>query len=750
MLFFQFLFEMKIIIIGNYPPRKCGIATYTENFVNSLYASINSDSTSNLQVEVIAMNDEGSSYNYPPIVSKSIRENNVSDYQKVIEYINTGGFDYCHIQHEYGIFGGQNGLMVLRFIAQIKIPIGVTLHSVLKNPNYYQRQIIYAFGALANRIFVMNPLAIRILKSIYYVPEERISMIEHGVPHFTPYNKKEAKAVFGWENKNVLMTFGLLGRSKGIEIVLKALPEVCARFPDLIYIVLGKLHPHVMRQEGSVYIEELKKLAEENKIEKHVLFIDEYVDEDILKSYLKSADIYITPYLNEAQITSGTLSYALSAGTAIISTPYWHAVELLKEDRGYLFDFNDSEALRDILINLLSNPKLLKKYQKNAFNYGRKITWPIVGNMHLTEFQSIINKRKKRQLSIEHILLYHLPEFSLEHLKRITDQTGIIQHARFIFPDYSMGYTTDDNARALLMSAMLYRYQASGEVQKLLTKFLAFLKYMQGPDGRFQNLVNYKKEITDGLFSEDAFGRAVWALGYTLRFSTDSMYFEFAKEMYLKASPHFLSLGSLRGIANTLIGVTHYLKIYPYDKQMLEIMKTLSARLENAFDENKEENWEWFENQLSYDNAVIPLALLSVSEFIEKQKYLFIAEKSMAFLESKILKEGRFSLIGNMKWMNKGEEKSDFSQQAIDALVLVLYYAKAFYLTKDREYIHKQRIAFSWFLGNNDVFIPLYDDQTKGCADGLFETGVNRNQGAESLMAWLISYLSYRMVHLPC
>jgi len=741
---------MKIIVIGNYPPRKCGIATFTENFVKSLYAAENYLLAKDLIIEVVAMDDRKQPYNYPPIVTQQIRQEKVKDYQKVIDYINTGGFDYCHIQHEYGIFGGQNGLFVLRFLALIKIPIGVTFHSVLDLPNYYQRQISYAFGVAASRIFVMNPLAIEILNSVYQIPKEKISMIEHGVPVFKPYSKNKAKAAFNWEKNRVLMTFGMLGRSKGIEVVLKALPEICTKFPDVLYVVLGKLHPHVILHEGYAYFDELKKLVRDLGVYDHVLFVDEYVDEESLKAYLKTAEIYITPYLNKAQITSGTLSYALSAGAAIVSTPYWHAAEFLKENRGCLFDFGDSKALRTILIKLLSEPEQLKLYQENAYDYGRKITWPKVGKLHLKEFQSILDKHKKGQLSIEKILLYHLPELSLEHLYRLTDSTGLIQHAQFIFPDYSLGYTTDDNARALLMSAMLYRYQASDEVQKLLTKFLAFLKFMQLPDGWFQNLLNYKRENTDNEFSEDAFGRAIWALGYTLRFSTDSMYFEFAKEMFLKATPHFLSLNSLRGIANTVIGLTHYLKVFINDNELKELMPELSAKLENAFKVNSDRNWQWFENQLSYDNAVIPMALLSVSEFDGQQKHFSIAEKSMQFLESKILKDGRLSLIGNSKWLQKGEKKSDFSQQAIDAMVLVLYYAKAYNLSKERKYITKQRIAFSWFLGNNDVFIPLYDDQTKGCADGLFEKGVNRNQGAESLMAWLISYLSYKMVHLSC
>ena len=741
---------MKLIVIGNYPPRKCGIATFTENFVKSLFTIENSEFAKELEVEVVAMDDREASYDYPPIVTMRIRQNSIEDYQKVINYINTGGFDYCHIQHEYGIFGGQDGLFVLRFIAQINIPLGVTFHSILKSPNYYQREVIYAFGVAASRIFVMNPLAIEILEHVYQVSTDKISMIEHGVPVFEPYSKYEAKIKFHWENNKILMTFGLLGRSKGIEVVIKALPEICSKFPDLIFVVLGQLHPHVIKNEGHIYIDELKKLARHLGVQNHIAFIDDYVEEESLKSYLKAADIYVTPYLNEAQITSGSLGYALSSGAAIVSTPYWHAAELLKEGRGCLFDFKDSNALKEIIINLFSDESLLNTFQKNAFNYGQKIAWPNIGQLHMKEIESIVDNWMSQKISNENTLLHYLPEFSLEHFYRLTDHTGIVQHAHYIFPNYKHGYTTDDNARALLMSTMLYRYQSSRETKKLITKFLAFLNYLQHHNGRFYNYLNYKKEVNDAEFSEDAFGRTIWALGYTLRFPPETLHFEFAKELFLKAVSHFKVINSLRGIANTLIGITHYLKIFPSDKEMKVLMFELSAKLENAFLTNSKEDWQWYENQLSYDNAMLPLALLCVSEFDCQPKYLSIAEKSMRFLEKVTLKEGRFSLVGNDNWMKKGEKKADFSQQAIDILGFVLYYGKAFYLTKDTENINKQRIAFSWFLGNNDVFIPLYDDQSKGCSDGLFENEVNRNQGAESLLAWLISFLAYKMAHLPC
>ncbi len=740
---------MKIAVIGNFPPRKCGIATYTENFVESLFAAENNQLRFELEVEVIAMNENGNAYKYPAIVSKTINQESIEDYNAVIDYINSSGFDYCHIQHEYGIFGGESGLFVLRFLAQLKVPIGVTLHSVLKSPNYYQRQIIYAFGVAASKIFVMNPMATTILTSVYGVAEAKISCIEHGVPVFLPYDKSKAKRKMAWDKHKVLMTFGLLGRSKGIEVVIKAMPEICARFPDFIYVVLGKLHPHVIEHEGYSYIDGLKKLAKYLKVESQILFIDEFVLEEELQVYLKACDVYVTPYLNEAQITSGTLSYALSSGAAMVSTPYWHALELLKEGRGQLFDFGNSQQLASILIELFSNSQVLKEYQQRAFDYGQTISWPKIGKAHLIEIHQLIEHWKNKNRSIDQVLIHYLPEFSLTHLNRLTDSTGILQHARFIFPNFNHGYTTDDNARALLMSMMYYRYNPTDEAKALFHKFLSFLNYMQLSDGRFLNYLSYSRTIENKEFSEDAFGRTLWALGYTMRFAPESMCFEFAKELFLKSLTTIKELKSLRGMANALIGMSHYLKIIPHDVEILELLKSLSRKIEKAFTQNWDEDWVWFEDTLSYDNAVIPLALLSASEFDEQQKYFDIATKSMAFLERITLKDSRFSLVGNQHWVKRGERKADFSQQPLDALMLVLYYAKAYELTKDENAKKKQQIAFSWFLGNNDVFIPLYDDQTKACADGLFEKGVNRNQGAESLLAWLISYLSFKLIDSP-
>lgn len=740
---------MRIVVIGNYPPRKCGIATFTENFVNSLNSIEDLNNDKKLHIEVIAMNDPETNYDYPGIVTKKIRQEQIEDYQNAIDYINSNGFTICHIQHEYGIFGGTSGIYILRFLAQIKIPIVITLHTVPKTPNYYQRQIIYTFGLKACKIITMNPLAVDILNEIYQIDKKRVAIIEHGVPEFLPYDKVEAKVELGWQNNMVLMTFGLLGRSKGIETALKALPEICARFPKLIYVVLGSLHPHVIRHEGYAYIDELKKLASELGIDDKVIFKDEYVGEQKLMAYLKATDIYITPYINENQITSGTLSYAVSAGTAVVSTPYLHAKQLLINEKGCLFNFYDSAGLKKVLLKLLTDSDYRTRLQANGFDHGQKITWTKTGKEYLDIYYSVAQDTKINSIPIQNVLLKFLPPFSLEHFNRITDQTGILQHARFIFPDYTYGYTTDDNARALLMSTMLYRYKPSENAKNLILKFLSYLSYMQLPDGRFLNFMDYNKKIHNGDLSEDAFGRSIWALAYLMRFSKDDNYFEFARELFLKASVQFKQMTSLRGMANTIIGMSHYLKILPHDTGIKDFFTYQISSLEDAYKHHSKEDWVWFEEKLSYDNAILPLAFLYASEFEAYDKYFLYAEKSMQFLEKLILKDGRFSLIGNDPWMEKGKRKSDFSQQPIDASILVIYYAKAFSLTKKNTYLVKHRIALSWFLGNNDAFIPLYDDQSKGCSDGLFQDSVNRNQGAESLLAWLISYLMNKLIHLP-
>ena len=447
---------MKITYIATYPPRECGIGTFTNNLFKSML-----DETANRNKGheglVIALNDNDLTYKYPEEVKLTIRQDHQEDYLKAVKYINLSGADVCVLQHEFGIFGGQSGVYILPLLHRLEIPLVVTLHTILKTPSYNEKAVLKEICKMAQKIVVMSHKAIEFLTTIYDVPAEKIVLFEHGVPDIQ-YNSEKSKKEFKLENKKVLLTFGFIGRSKGIETVIKALPEVVKKYPELIYIVLGKTHPNVLRHSGEEYRISLLRLVKNLQLEKHVLFLNEFIDEQNLFKYLYACDIYITPYLNEAQITSGTLSYAVGVGAAVLSTPYWHAAELLADGRGRLFNFNDSDELSKILTDLFDKPEELNELKNNAGEYGKKITWPKTGEKYialiekLAKEENLVSTQKEMEPD-----LHILPPFSLAHINRLTDDTGIIQHAKFGIPNLKEGYCLDDNSRALLMVLMAYR-----------------------------------------------------------------------------------------------------------------------------------------------------------------------------------------------------------------------------------------------------------------------------------------------------
>jgi len=485
------------------------------------------------------------------------------------------------------------------------------------------------------------------------------------------------------------------------------------------------------------------KLAHELKVEKHIEFIDQYADEDMLRQYLSAADIYITPYLNENQITSGTLCYAVASGAAVVSSPYWHAAELLNNKRGLLFPFNDHVMLEKQLIKLCSDPKYLHQYQKAAFEYGKNITWPKIGEAYYQKTKEIVQESKHKKLDISNILLDCQPQFSLDHLYRLTDDFGLLHHARYIFPNYEHGYCTDDNARALLLATMHYQKNKSKENLQLIDKYLSFLSYTINEDGSFVNFLDYSRNKMESKGSEDSFGRAVWSLGFLVSHAPNQMYKEYASELFCKSSAFFQQITSIRGMGNVMIGISYYLKSFHNNQAMKDHLYEFGVKLFNAYSSVKSKNWKWYENILSYDNGVLPLALLHAGDTLKKTVFIETALESLEFLESITLPLDKLSLVGNEEWLKKGEKKSQFTQQAIDAMALALSFKKAFELTNESHYFYKLESCYTWFLGNNDVFVPLYDEETKGSCDGLHRYGVNRNQGAESLLSWLISSTAY-------
>jgi glycosyltransferase involved in cell wall biosynthesis len=732
---------MKIALIATYPPRECGIGTFSNDLFNSMFVDGKNSENGN-EGFVVALDDSDFSYKYPEEVKLTIRQEYQEDYLKAVKFINLSGADLCILEHEFGIFGGQNGVYILPLLHRLEIPLVVTLHTILKNPSYNEKAVLKEICKMASRIVVMNHKAIEFLSDIYNVPVEKIALIEHGVPDII-YNREKSKKEFKFENKKVLLTFGFIGRNKGIETVIKALSNVVKVHPNVIYLVLGKTHPNVLRHSGEEYRIFLMRLVKNLHLEDHVVFLNEFIDVQYLFKYLYATDIYITPYLNEAQITSGTLSYAVGVGSAVVSTPYWHAAELLSEGRGRLFDFNDSDGLSSTIVELLDNPEELFELKRKAYDYGRGITWPKTGEKYLKLVEEIMNEESKVTIKKDNLLDFLiLPPFSLTHINRLTDDTGIIQHAKFGIPNLKEGYCLDDNSRALLMVLMAYRQIKDARALELSPIYLSYIHYMQNADGTFKNFLSFSRNYLDEVGSEDSFGRTIWALGYLLGNAPNDAYYQTGKLMFFNAAPNFEKLSSIRGIANTMIGISYYLRSNPSDDSMTERLRNLANILLKHFEENKSTKWVWFESLLAYDNGILPLSLLHAAEILNDDKITDTAYKSMEFLTKHTLKDNYLSIIGNEKWFQNNGERSVFAQQPIDAMAMVLMFHQAYHLSKDKDYLNKLYSSFLWFLGENDLRLSLYDFETQGCCDGFESNGINRNQGAESSLAYLISHLT--------
>jgi glycosyltransferase involved in cell wall biosynthesis len=547
---------MNIAYIGTYPPRKCGIGIFTWNLFHSMTDNNEIGMNSN-EGFVVAMNDHNLTYNYPEEVKLTIEQEQQGDYIRAAKFINISGADICILEHEFGIFGGDNGIYILPLLHRLEIPFIVTLHTVVKLPSYNEKAILKEICKMANKIVIMSNKAIEFLTDIYNVPEEKIVFIEHGVPDIQ-FSHKQSKKEYRLENKKLLLTFGFISRNKGIETVIKALPGVVEKYPETLYMILGKTHPEVLRYSGEEYRNYLQRLIKNHNLENHVFFLNKFIDQKELFKYLSASDIYITPYLNEAQITSGTLAYAIGVGSAVISTPYWHAQELLREDRGRLFNFNDYKKLSNILLELLDKPDVLENIRKKAYSYGRKITWPKIGKKYLTLTENILKDKPevfvKKETIIDPLIL---PPFSLAHIKRLTDDTGIIQHAKFGIPNLKDGYCLDDNARALILVLMAYRQKKYPLALELSHFYLSYIHYMQNKNGTFRNFLSFNRNFLDKTGSEDSFGRAIWALGYLLANAPNNAYYQTGELILFASSSNFEKLKSIRGIANTMIGVSY-------------------------------------------------------------------------------------------------------------------------------------------------------------------------------------------------
>ena len=729
----------KIAFISSFLPKKCGIATFTSDLVKNVKAAAGK----NFEPLVVAMQSE-SNCHYTNPVKFEVRYNIKKDYICAADYLNFSHVDIVSVQHEFGLFGGDAGSYLNLLLKRVNAPVVTTLHTVLEepDPNYYQSTVDIC--ELSHKVIVMNKRGIGMLTNIYGVNPKKIELIEHGIPDLPFVDSSYYKHKFNMEGRRTILTFGLLSRNKGIEVMLKALPDIVKVDPTILYIILGMTHPNVVREEGEAYRFSLRRLVKELGLEKHVIFHNHFVSDEELHNFLCAADIYVTPYLNREQLTSGTLAFAVGTGKAVVSTPYWAAEELLSKGRGKLVPFENPKLLAESVIELINDNLQFYSLRRKAYDYGRKITWPSIGKRYWKLFNSKeLASRPLTQLVVsqeEPISTLEIPEPSLEHLIRLTDDTGLWQHAKFMVPNREHGYCTDDNARALVAMAKYYSQYADPQALRLFEIYLSFTCHAQKNDGSVRNLMNYNRQWIENETQHDALGRTLWAFGTVMANPPLQMYVPIIKDCFDRSAKHIPSL-SERGKAYAILGMTEYLEQFPGASDVKRYLALAADHLVNHYNTHSQSDWQWFENILTYDNAILVLALYIAAKTTGEQKYLDVAHKTRRFLLENTYNNKHFSFVGCKGWCPRGGKKAKFDQQALEVVSTVMMLKAAYDTTTDPRFLKLQKKAFDWFLGDNDLQIPVYDFRTKGCHDGLESTGINLNQGGESIISFLLSLL---------
>ncbi len=741
-----------VAVIGNYLPRQCGIATFTTDLVEAL-----STEAPDINCWAVAMNDRPEGYAYPEKVRFEINQNRLTDYSVASEFLNISQIDIVCVQHEYGIFGGTAGSHLLKLLAALRMPVVTTLHTVLRDPAPEYREVMRKLSDLSDKLIVMSRKAFDFLKDIYAVPEEKIAFIPHGIPDTPFIDPNFYKDQFGVEGKKVLLTFGLLSPNKGIENVLQALPSVIKKHPDVTYIILGATHPHILKSHGEEYRISLQQLVRKLNISDYVIFQNRFVELKELCEFLGTTDIYVTPYLEEAQITSGTLAYAMGTGKAVISTPYWYATEMLAEGRGIIVPFNNPDAMAEKIIDLLDNDVKRHTIRKKAYTFCREAIWKEVSRRYLELFSQVKLERARhprpRHLYIENIKSitnFDLPEMKLDHLKTLTDDTGMLQHATHTIPDRVHGYCVDDNARALMVAAMGPKYLQADDMclDSLSSRYLSFLMYAFNVEkGRFRDFMTYSRHWTEEVGSEDAHGRALWGIGKAVAFLGNPGQMAMTTSLFshaLKAVEHF---DSPRAIAFALVGIHAYLEKFSGDSEARRVREILADRLFNQFKNNATKSWPWLESILTYANGKLPHALLLSGQWMQRSDMIDMGLNSLNWLVTIQTEDGHFVPIGNNGWYEQGGPKARFDQQPLEAHAMIEACVEAFNVSRDKTWIENTVMCFNWFLGHNDLNMPLYDPKTGGCRDGLMADGINQNEGAESSLAWLLSLMTLQRLY---
>ncbi len=684
-------------------------------------------------------------YEYPDQVCCEIPDQDQDSYASAADFVNGGGYDILSVQHEYGIFGGEAGSHLMKLVREARMPIVTTLHTVLRNPSPSQKAVMDELLGLSERVVVMSSIAVDFLGEAHGLCRGKVDLIHHGIPNIPPQPSVDVKESLGITGPMIL-TFGLLAPDKGIQFVIGALPKILEKYPDVVYVVVGATHPNVRNSAGEAYRESLVNFARELGVSDSVRFVDRFVTNGELTDYLSAMDIYVTPYLNPKQITSGTLAYAIGAGKAVISTPYWYAEELLADNRGMLVPFKDSDAIARAVLLIQDSAELRIEMGKKAAQYGRQMLWPEVGKNYLSTFDRARRDSADRLRNlVQTPTLVHpsstvLPRLKLDHLLELTDDTGILQHATFTIANRAEGYCVDDNARALLLTALLAdQGPLTPELTSSQTRYLSFVLDAYNPvTRRFRNFMSYDRKWLEESGSEDSQGRSLWALGTMVHRCRVRGRKAVAKALFDQASPALVSTTSPRTWAYGVLASVEYLEAYPEEYAVQVLLQTLAARLWKQHELSRSESWPWIEQSLSYANARLPQAMMLAGEKLENPQMIRAAAESLSWLmKLQTGPEGVFAPIGTNGFQVRGGPRNFFDQQPIEAWVSVSACLSALRVLNDDSWLDEAHRAFNWFLGKNMVGLSCYEPETGGCHDGLHGRSMNENQGAESTLSFL-------------
>ena len=735
----------RVALLGNHLPRQCGIATFTTDLSDAI-ASIRPD----LDCFVLAMNDGSRRYSYPERVRFELTDNDDDAYMRAADFLNVNAVDVVSVQHEYGIFGGKAGGHLIMMLRELRMPIVTTLHTILAEPNSYQRRVMDQITAISDRLVVMTGGGADLLRRVHGVAAEKIDVIPHGIPN-VPF--AGSKNRLGVEGRPLVLTFGLLSPDKGIEHVIDALPAIVARYPDAVYIVLGATHPHIIERHGETYRLMLEERAKRLGVAGNVIFHNRFVSQSELSEFLAATDIYITPYLNPEQITSGTLAYAIGAGKAVISTPYAYARELLAEGRGILVPWKDAPAIAAEVVGLLDDPDRLRDLRRRAAEHGRPMQWPAVAHSYLETFERAQGEHDQRRRTAFRATTLatrpaELPQVNLDHVEMMTDHTGILQHATYNVPRFDEGYCLDDNARALLLVTLLEEAESTDPkiVRTLASRYLAFVSdSFDRSRGRFRNFMSYSRSWLEEEGSEDSHGRALWALGTVVGCSPDPGRHSLAGDLFHAALPAVTSFSSPRAWAYALLGIERYLNAFHGDRNVQVTGKEIAERLSALFRQSNRVDWPWCENRVTYCNARLPQALIATGAWSGDAAMTAVGLRSLEWLTTiQRTTDGYFAPVGTNGFFERGMTAATFDQQPVEACATVSACMQAFRSTADHRWIEHAHSAFTWFLGQNQLQRPLYDPLSGGCRDALHADRINENEGAESTLSFLLALVDMR------